>query len=152
MKMRFTLNDGYDNLKGLVNCGRSIIDLGADLQDGMIESEDPHVQQTLAELRGKSGRIFTSMLIKSDGTVEPVPLEPIPSKPAERDPAEVAAQLEASQQAGKLPAPPRPLSNPGYDSLPDAELTALIKARGLPVPTDVNHEELVGILDAADAE
>ena len=147
MLMRFTLNaPEYAGVKGLVNCGSTIVDLGSDLTDGVYETHAPVEQQMLAELRGKNGRVFKSELVNPDGSTQAVALEPIPEKTVGRNPAEVAAQLElAAQRKG-----PQAPDKSGYDALPDAELKTLIENHGLPVPTDANHAELVEILDSAD--
>lgn len=149
MKMRFTLNDDYAGISGLVNCGAGIVDLDKDVVDGLYESTVPTVQQTLAELRGGSaGRVFTSVIVKDDGTTAPVELEPIPDKPVLRTSTEAAAEFEARAQTAQ---PQAPNAGTGYDALPTDDLEAIIAAKGLPVPTNATHAELAEILDQSDA-
>lgn len=149
MKMRFTFNDEYAGVGGVVNCGGTLVDLAKDVVDGLYESEVPTVQQTLSELRGRDGRVFTSVIVNEDGTTAPVELEPIPEKPVLRTPTEAAAELEA--QAQDAP-PTAPNTGTNYDALPIAELKAIIVAKGLPVPSNVTTKaEMVEILDQADA-
>lgn len=151
MKMRFTLNAAeYAGVSGLVNCGKTIVNLAEDVKDGIYESEKPFEQQMLAELRGKNGRVFRSEIVNPDGSTSEVKLEPVPIKTVGRNPAEVAAQLELQQQR-RAPEVPHPDAS-GYEALPEAELKKLIQGKGLPVPTDTDKAGLIDILDQADAQ
>lgn len=145
-KMRFTINDEFAGVKGLVNCGKQIIDLGADVNNGVIESEVPVVQQTLANLLGKSGRVFRSEIVNDDGSTQDVELQPVVTHAQGRNPAEVAAEMEANKR------PQAPDAGTGYEALPVEELTTLIQGHGLPVPTNADKAELVQILEEADAQ
>jgi hypothetical protein len=149
MKMRFSVNEEYANVSGVVNCGSRIVNLADEVKDGVIESDVPAVQQILAELRGTHGRIFKSIIVNDDGTTRELELPEIVQHQEGRNPSDVVAGLAATetQQAQQTPN-----ASGGYDSLPDTELKSLIQQRGLPVPADAEKAELVEILDQADAK
>jgi hypothetical protein len=149
VKMRFTLNAANASIKGgVINCGRSMVNIATDFKDGAYETSDPVAQQVLAEYRGKSGRVFDSLVVMDDGTTRAADLEPIPVKVPPREASEVAAEREGKSP----PTPGGPgQEDAGFAALPDAELRTLIQGHGLPVPASASHDELVQILDSATA-
>jgi hypothetical protein len=144
VKMRFTINDGYEGVSGLVNCGKLVINLATDVVDGVYESAVPVVQQTLSELRGGNGRVFSAVIVKADGTTSPVDLEPIPAKMPTRSSTEAALEMEHKVQA--TPGATGPNLGTGYSALPESELKLMIQAKGLPIPDNAQKAELVEIL------
>jgi len=138
VKMRFTPREGVTNLQGTVNCGSTIVHLS----DEPYETTNPMEQQILSNLRNLKGRVLDAVVIKGDGSEEPVEVDPDPEQRPQMTPAEAIAKREAEQK-NQTPSP----DSQGYDGLPDEELKTLIQQHGKPVPTSASHDELVQILN-----